>query len=104
MGDAADVVLTCSDLRDLLVFRQLARATVRTIMRNFAWATVFNGSMLPLAAGVLYHQGIHIRPELAGGAMAMSSIMVVSSSLLLRTFAPKGAAIDVSVSTIPGIA
>jgi len=90
--DAADVVLVRSDLRDLLAFRQLASATVFCIRRNFMWATVFNGAMLPLAAGVLWHHGIHIKPEMAGAAMATSSIMVVTSSLLLRGFRPSGAA------------
>lgn len=90
--DAADVVLVRSDLRDVLVFRQLAVATVQCIMRNFGWALCFNSLMLPLAAGALWKYGIMIRPELAAAAMASSSILVVTQSLTLRWFRPSAAA------------
>lgn len=87
--DAADVVLVRSDLQELLTVKQLAKATVWCIKRNFAWAFVFNLGMIPLAAGVLQHRGIHLPPAAAAAAMACSSIMVVSSSLMLRGFRPR---------------
>jgi len=86
--DAADVVLCRSSLVDLLAFRELCLATRVTIFRNFGWAFVFNLVGLPLAAGCGYPWGISISPMLAGGAMACSSLMVVSSSLLLQRFRP----------------
>lgn len=87
--EAADVVLVRSDLQELLTVKQLALATVWCIKRNFLWAFVFNLCMIPLAAGVLQHRGIHLPPAAAAAAMACSSIMVVSSSLLLRRFKPR---------------
>lgn len=87
--EAADVVLARSDLQELLTVKQLALATVWCIKRNFLWAFVFNLCMIPLAAGVLQHRGIHLPPAAAAAAMACSSIMVVSSSLLLRRFKPR---------------
>lgn len=92
--DAADVVVVKSCLRDFLIFIQLAKATVSCINRNFIWACVFNALMLPLAAGVFFQQGIHVKPEVAGAAMATSSIMVVSSSLMIRNFRPWASAGD----------
>eukprot|EP00927_Polykrikos_kofoidii_P027647 TRINITY_DN2424_c0_g1_i1.p1 TRINITY_DN2424_c0_g1~~TRINITY_DN2424_c0_g1_i1.p1 ORF type:complete len:1100 (+),score=195.09 TRINITY_DN2424_c0_g1_i1:61-3300(+) len=86
--DAADVVLCRSSLLDLLAFRELCGATRRTIWRNFAWALGFNIIGLPLACGVGYPWGVTISPTVAGAAMAASSVLVVSSSLTLRSFRP----------------
>jgi len=87
--DSADIVLVKSELQELLTMKQLALATVFCIKRNFLWAFVFNACMIPLAAGVLHHQGIHLPPAAAAAAMALSSVTVVSSSLLLRRFRPR---------------
>eukprot|EP00434_Breviolum_minutum_P041415 symbB.v1.2.036839.t1/scaffold5295.1/size28730/1 len=81
--DSAQVILLGSRLSDLIFFLDLSRATMRTIYRNFAWALGFNILGLPLAAGVGAPWGLWLPPSFCGSAMACSSILVVSSSLLL---------------------
>eukprot|EP00842_Homolaphlyctis_polyrhiza_P006437 jgi/Hompol1/6795/HPOL_005087-RA len=88
--EAAQVVLVKSDLRDVLTLIDLSRATFNRIRLNFAWALGFNLLGVPLAAGVLYPwTQIALAPWMAGLAMALSSVSVVTSSLLLKTFRPK---------------
>lgn len=86
---AADVVLVRRDLRDLVVFFDLARLTLRTIRLNFLWALVFNASALPVAAGALWHFGVTLSPQVAVGLMLSSSLFVISSSLSIRSFEPE---------------
>ncbi len=77
--EAADVILVRSDLAAVPEALELARATTRTIRRNLGWAFGYNVAALPLAAlGVL-------NPLIAGLAMALSSVLVVTSSLRLRS-------------------
>jgi cation-transporting P-type ATPase A/B/Cu+-exporting ATPase len=77
--EAADVILVRSDLAAVPEALELARATTRTIRRNLVWAFGYNVAALPLAAlGVL-------NPLIAGLAMALSSVLVVTSSLRLRS-------------------
>lgn len=79
---AGDITLVSSRLSLVLPALELARATLRTIRTNLAWAFGYNIIMIPLAAtGVL-------NPMIAGFAMAASSVMVVTNSLRLRRFAP----------------
>jgi Cu+-exporting ATPase len=62
---------------------------MRTIKQNLFWAFAYNTALVPVAAGLLYpFFGITFRPELAGLAMAMSSVTVVSLSLLLKGYIP----------------
>lgn len=85
--EAADLVLLRSDLRDVIVALGIARKTYRRIIINFGWAFVYNLIGIPIAAGVLYpwlHRALP--PEAASLAMALSSVSVVISSLLLRTY------------------
>ncbi|MEG2615397.1 MAG: heavy metal translocating P-type ATPase [Raoultibacter sp.] len=78
--DAGSVVLMHNRLSDLVVAIRLSRATMRKVKQNLFWALIYNIIMIPLAAfGV-------IAPELAGAAMALSSVTVVSNSLLLKRF------------------
>ncbi|MEG2369131.1 MAG: heavy metal translocating P-type ATPase [Raoultibacter sp.] len=78
--DAGSVVLMRNRLTDFLVAIKLSRATMRKVKQNLFWALIYNVIMIPLAAfGV-------IAPELAGAAMALSSVTVVSNSLLLKRF------------------
>jgi Cu+-exporting ATPase len=88
--EAAEVVLTRSDLRDLVVAIDLARKTFSRIRANFFWALVYNCVMIPVAAGVLFpltHPDI-LPPWACGIAMALSSVSVVLSSLQLKMYRP----------------
>ncbi|HEV3003325.1 MAG TPA: heavy metal translocating P-type ATPase, partial [Pirellulales bacterium] len=83
--EAADIVLVGRDLRDLARVVVLARATLRTIRQNLAWAFAYNLLLLPSAAGVLEPLiGWRLPPMAAAAAMAASSVSVVGNSLLLR--------------------
>lgn len=78
--DAGSVVLMRNRLSDLVVALRLSKATMRKIKQNLFWALIYNCIMIPLAAvGIL-------APALAGAAMALSSVSVVSNSLLLKRF------------------
>jgi len=93
---AASFVLLTPNLDALLTLLELSRAVFRRIVLNFAWALVYNCVGVPVAAGVLFPirtgggGGGHVRlaPVWAALAMAMSSVSVVGSSLLLRTRVP----------------
>lgn len=90
---AAAFVLVNADLRTLLRLITLSRAVFRRVKLNFAWAFIYNLLALPVAAGVLYpivSNGAHVRldPVWASLAMALSSISVICSSLLLRSGLP----------------
>jgi heavy metal translocating P-type ATPase len=91
---SAAFVLVQSDLRAVLTLVTLSHVVFRRVILNFLWAALYNMIALPIAAGVLYpiqtSGGSHVRldPAWAALAMALSSISVVASSLLLRTRIP----------------
>lgn len=90
---SAEFVLMSSCLTSVLVLIDLSQAVFRRVLFNFGWALVYNLIALPIAAGVLYpvvSKGSHIRldPIWASLAMALSSVSVVCSSLLLRSKLP----------------
>jgi len=87
--ESGDIVLVRDDLVDAVGAIQLSRKVMSRIKQNLFWAFAYNAALIPLAAGVLYPStGLLFRPELAGLAMALSSVTVVSLSLLLKTYIP----------------
>jgi hypothetical protein len=78
-----------SDLRDVVVAIDLSRVIFQRIQLNMLFSLVFNCLGIPIAAGALYPANRRrLPPEVAGLAMALSSVCVVVSSLLLRRYAP----------------
>jgi len=85
--ETGDLVLVRERFSDVLGGILLGRATLSKIRQNLFWAFAYNFVGIPVAAGVLYPAfGILLKPELAGLAMALSSVSVVSNSLLLGRF------------------
>ena len=87
--EAADVVLMSGDLGGVPKAIALSQATMANIAQNLFWAFAYNVALIPLAAGVLYPvNGMLLSPMFAAGAMALSSVFVVSNALRLRRFQP----------------
>ncbi|MDP3795132.1 MAG: heavy metal translocating P-type ATPase [bacterium] len=95
------VILVKDDLRDVVTAIQLSGKTIRKVWQNLFWAFIYNVLAIPVAAGALYPSyafihpvfsmlpsGFTLRPEIAGFAMALSSVSVVTNSLLLRRYTP----------------
>jgi len=90
--ETGGIVLIRDSLRDVVTAIKLSKATVRKIKQNLFWAFCYNVALIPIAAGALVpFMGADIYnflPFLAAGAMATSSVTVVSNSLLLNRFKP----------------
>jgi Cu2+-exporting ATPase len=83
--DVAKVTLVSSDLQQVPKALRLSKLTVRTIRQNLFWAFIYNLIGIPIAAGILYPiNGFLLNPMIAGAAMALSSVSVVSNSLRLK--------------------
>ena len=105
--EAADVTLVGGDLHGISAAIALSKATMRTIKQNLFWAFAYNVALIPIAAGVLYPLfaggGVpealrpalgefgFLNPILAAGAMAVSSVTVITNSLRLKGFRVKSA-------------
>ncbi|KAH8695825.1 HAD-like domain-containing protein [Phaeosphaeriaceae sp. PMI808] len=87
---SAKFVLVSSNLLSLLTLITLSRKVFQRVKFNFAWALVYNVVLLPIAAGVIYplHRHPRLNPVWASLAMAMSSLSVICSSLVMRTSIP----------------
>lgn len=82
--EAADLVLMKSDISDVASAILLSRMTIKNIKENLFWAFCYNTICIPIACGVLYSIGVLMNPMIAGLAMSLSSICVVSNALRLR--------------------
>jgi len=88
--ETGGLILMRDDLRDVVAGIQLSRRTMSKIKQNLFWAFVYNVALIPVAAGLLYVLiGVLLNPILAGVAMALSSVTVLSNSLTLKRFKPK---------------
>jgi Cu+-exporting ATPase len=89
--EAGAITLMRGDPLGAVTAIRLARSTMRIIRQNLFWAFLYNVVGIPIAAGVLYPAfGLRLTPAMAAAAMAVSSVSVVSNSLRLRRFTPKG--------------
>jgi len=87
--ESADVVLMSGDLRGVVNAFEISHRTMRNIRQNLFWAFGYNTALIPVAAGVFYPAlGVLLSPMIAAGAMAMSSVFVLSNALRLRRVRP----------------
>ncbi|MBX9846385.1 MAG: heavy metal translocating P-type ATPase [Xanthobacteraceae bacterium] len=85
--ESADVVLMSGDLRGVVNAIAVSKATMRNIRQNLFWAFAYNAALVPVAAGLLYPvSGTLLSPMLAAGAMALSSVFVLTNALRLKRF------------------
>ncbi|MEI6039760.1 MAG: heavy metal translocating P-type ATPase [Candidatus Berkelbacteria bacterium] len=101
MGSGTDValengqiVIIKNDLINIITAIELSRKTFSKVKQNLFFALFYNTLGIPIAAGAFAGLGLVLRPEFAGLAMALSSISVVTSSILLKSFKPKNTLID----------
>ncbi len=86
--ETGDIVLVKSDIRDVVTALELSKATMSKIHQNMFFALFYNVVGIPIAARLFMSYDVILKPELAGLAMALSSVSVVTNSLLLRGFKP----------------
>lgn len=87
--ETGDIILIRDDLRDVVAAIQLSKRTIQKIRQNLFWAFGYNTAGIPIAAGILFPGfGILLDPIIAAGAMAFSSVSVVTNAALLKRFKP----------------
>jgi Cu+-exporting ATPase len=102
--EASDVTLVGGDPRSVATAIALSRRTMRVIRQNLAWAFGYNIVLVPVAMGALYpFLGITLNPALAAGAMALSSVSVVTNSLRLRRAPKREARLTAPVSGLRAV-
>ncbi|NDL68723.1 copper-translocating P-type ATPase [Anaerotalea alkaliphila] len=82
--ETADVILVRSDPLDVVNILKLSKATYRKMVQNLVWATGYNLVAIPLAAGVLYSQGILVSPALGAVLMSLSTVIVAVNARLMK--------------------
>jgi len=88
--ETGEIVLIRNDLTDVVAAIQLSKRTMQKIRQNLFWAFGYNSAGIPIAAGVLFPPfGILLSPIIAAGAMAMSSVSVVTNAALLKSYEPE---------------
>jgi len=88
--ESGDIVVMEGDLENVVAAVQFSKKVMRRIKENIFWAFAYNSILIPVAAGVLYPAfGITFQPALAGLAMAMSSVTVITLSLMLKRYVPE---------------
>jgi Cu2+-exporting ATPase len=81
---SADIILVKCDPKDVVKIVKLSKATYRKMVQNLVWATGYNIVVIPLAAGVLYNQGIILAPAVGAVLMTVSTVVVALNAQLLR--------------------
>ncbi len=88
--ETGQIILIKNDIRDVVTAMDLSKYTIKKIKQNLFWAFFYNIIGIPIAAGVFFpFTGWLLSPMIAAGAMAFSSVSVVSNSLLMRAYKPK---------------
>jgi len=82
--ETADIVLVKSNPEDAVALVELSRATYRKMIQNLIWATGYNAFAIPLAAGVLYQQGVLLSPAMGAVLMSLSTVIVAVNARLLK--------------------
>ncbi|KAJ2275472.1 Cu(2+)-transporting P-type ATPase [Coemansia sp. RSA 451] len=104
--EAASMILMREDISDVVTALDLAQTIFRRIQWNYVWASIYNMLGIPLAMGVFIPIGVMMPPVFAGLAMAMSSLSVMASSLLLKMYrrpvcrAPSAASLPLAISEV----
>jgi P-type E1-E2 ATPase len=102
--ESADVVLMSGDPAGVVNALEVSRRTMRNIRQNLVWAFGYNVALIPVAAGVIYpFTGVLLSPVLAAGAMALSSVLVLSNALRLRWVPAARAAASHRAAAAPGL-
>ncbi|HSJ69259.1 MAG TPA: copper-translocating P-type ATPase [Anditalea sp.] len=83
-AETADIILVNSNPKDIVNLILFGKATYRKMVQNLIWATGYNVIAIPLAAGVLYNQGIVINPAIGAVIMSLSTIIVAVNAQLLK--------------------
>ena len=82
--ETADVILVRSNPKDVAAILGLARSTYKKMIQNLLWATGYNAVAIPLAAGVLFNQGVLLSPALGAVLMSASTVIVAINARLLK--------------------
>lgn len=82
--EAGDVVVLNNDLRAIPFLVNLSKVVRRKMLQNIWWAFIYNATLIPVAAGTLYHHGVFVTPEMAAIAMILSDISVILNALLMH--------------------